>query len=137
MWLQVELASPTTVTELQFDSTAIPGLGGGSGPGRGGAPAGRAAGAAPGAEPAAGPPVPPPPPPVTDYPRGYSVTTSLDGTTWGKPIAQGKGSASRMVVTLPPTRAKFIRITQTDTTPNAPHWSMSILRVYEVPGAAR
>jgi len=31
------------VTELQFDSTAVPGLGGGSGPGRGAAPAAAAA----------------------------------------------------------------------------------------------
>jgi glucosylceramidase len=74
---------------------------------------------------------------VTEYPRGYSVTTSLDGRTWGKPVAQGKGTAAHMVIVLPPTRAKFIRITQTDATPNAPDWSMSLLRVYEVPGAAR
>jgi hypothetical protein len=74
---------------------------------------------------------------VTDYPRGYSVTTSLDGTTWSRPVAQGKGVAAHMAIVLPPTRAKFVRITQTDTTPNAPTWSMSLLRIYEVPNAAR
>jgi mono/diheme cytochrome c family protein len=127
MWLQVELAAPLTVTELQFDSTAIPGLGGGSGvPARGVAAGGAAA---PAAAPA--------PAAVTDYPRGYSVTTSLDGTTWSRPIAQGKGVASHMVIVLPPTRAKFIRITQTDATASAPMWSMSVLRVFELPSAAR
>ncbi|MEO8480796.1 MAG: c-type cytochrome [Acidobacteriota bacterium] len=132
MWIQVELPSALTVTELQFDSTAIPGLGGGSGPGRGAAPAATAAAGA-----AAAAPAPAAPPPVSDYPRGYSVTTSLDGTTWGKPVAQGKGSASHMAVVLPPTRAKFIRISQTDTMSNPPNWSMSVLRVYEVPSGAR
>jgi hypothetical protein len=133
MWVQVELPAPLTVAELQFDSSAVAGRGGGSGgPGRGAA---RAGGAGAGA--AAGPPAVQPPPPVTDYPRGYSVTTSLDGTTWSRPIAQGKGTGSHMVIVLLPTRAKLIRITQTDTTPNAPTWSMSSLRLYEVPSAAR
>jgi hypothetical protein len=130
MWLQVELPTPTTVVELQFDSSAVAGRGGGSGTGNG-----RAQAAAPGV--AGAPAAPPVAPPVTDYPRGYSVTTSLDGTTWSKPIAQGKGVPSHMVIVLPPTRAKFVRVTETDATPNAPTWSMANLRVYEVPGAAK
>jgi hypothetical protein len=129
MWLQVELPAPVTVTEVQFDSTAIPGLGGGSGPSRGGA---RGAAAGRGAAPVA-----PPAPGVTDYPRGYRITTSLDGTTWSRPVAQGKGSASHMVITFAPTRAKFVRITQTDTTPDAPVWSMSVLRLYELTTVGR
>jgi glucosylceramidase len=74
---------------------------------------------------------------VTDYPRGYSVTTSLDGSAWSQPVAEGQGTASHMTVVLPPTRAKFVRITQTDTPPGAPKWSMSNLRVYEVAETAR
>jgi len=149
MWLQVELPVATTVTEVQFDSTAVAGRGGGganggragAGGGRGAAGGGRGAvpdpatptaGAAPGAGAAAAAQAPALP---TDYPRGYSVTTSTDGTTWSRPVAQGKGIATRMNIVIPPTRAKFVRITQTDTTPNAPAWSLSNLRLYEAASA--
>jgi hypothetical protein len=30
-------------------------------------------------------------------------------------------------------RAKFVRITQTDTVPDAPEWSVSNLRIYQAP----
>jgi mono/diheme cytochrome c family protein len=129
MWVQMELPAPTTVVELQFDSTGVTGLGGGSG-----TPSGGRAQAAAGRGRAAGPPAAPA---VTEYPRGYSVTTSIDGTTWSKPIAQGKGSPSHMVIVLPPTRATFVRITPTDTTPNAPTWAVANLRLYDVPAAGK
>ena len=35
-----------------------------------------------------------------------------------------------------PTQAKFVRITQTDTTADAPAWSVRNLRIYEAPSAA-
>ena len=65
------------------------------------------------------------------------MTTSLDGTTWSRPAAQGKGTGSRMNIVIPATRAKFVRITQTDTTPGAPAWALSNLRLYEVTSATR
>jgi mono/diheme cytochrome c family protein len=122
MWLQVELPQPATITELQFDSLAA--ATGGRGGGR------RGAGAA-----AAGPP-PAPPAPIYGYPRGYSVQTSLDGTSWGKAVAEGKGEGARTAVTFAPVRARFVRITQTETVPDAPNWSISNLRIYEAPAAA-
>lgn len=39
-------------------------------------------------------------------------------------------------ITLPPPRAKFLRITQTDTVADAPPWSIRNLRIYEAPAAA-
>ena len=114
MWVTVELAQPTVVSELQFESAAI---GGGRG-GRG----------APGAT--------PPPAPVVGFPRGYTVQVSTDGTNWGKPVAEGKGASARTIITLPPTRAKFLRVTQTESVPDAPPWSIRNLRVYEAPAAA-
>ena len=104
MWLQVELPQPVTLTEVQFESSpvaldaqpAVPGaptrtgLGGPAHPG-----------------------APPPPPPLPGYPRGYQVQVSMDGTTWGKPVAKGKGTGARTDVTFAPVRAKFVRITQT------------------------
>jgi mono/diheme cytochrome c family protein len=109
MWFQVELAQPAMLTEVEFDSPGPPaGRGGG---GRGGAAA-----------------TPPPLP----YPRGYRVEVSMDGAKWGKPVAEGKGSGVRSSITVAPVRAKFVRISQTDTVENAPNWAVANLRIYEV-----
>jgi len=67
------------------------------------------------------------------YPRGYTVEVSADGKTWGKPVAQGKGDGARTTITFAPTRAKFLRITQTETVADAPVWSIRNLRIYEGP----
>ena len=48
-----------------------------------------------------------------------------------KPVAEGKGSGTRTAITFAPARARFIRITQTDTVENAPNWAIANLRVYE------
>ena len=71
------------------------------------------------------------------YPRGYSVQTSADGKTWSKPVAEGKGDGVRTTITFTPARAKFVRITQTETVSDAPSWSVSNLRVYEAPSASK
>ena len=76
-------------------------------------------------------------PAMVGYPRGYSVQSSLDGTTWSQPLAEGKGEGSRTSVTFAPTRARFLRITQTATVTDAPNWSITGLRVYEAPAAAQ
>jgi mono/diheme cytochrome c family protein len=126
MWLTVELAQPALIDELQFESTASGG--GRSGRGRFGGPGGR--GAAPGAAPGA-----PAPAPVVGYPRGYTVQVSMDGNSWS-PVAEGKGDGARTTVAFRPTRAKFVRITQTDSVPDAAPWSVRNLRIYEAPAAA-
>jgi beta-glucosidase len=69
------------------------------------------------------------------YPRGYSVQTSLDGKSWSKPVATGKGDGPRTTITFPATRAKFVRITQTDSVADAPGWSIRNLRVFEARAA--
>ena len=119
MWFQIELPQPVMVTELEFDSPAPTGRGGGGG--RGAAPA--AGGAAP-----AGPVIP--------FPRGYRVELSVDGKAWGKPVAEGKARGAHTNITFAPARAKFVRITQTDTVENAPNWAMANVRLYE-PGPGK
>jgi mono/diheme cytochrome c family protein len=133
MWLQIELPQPATITEIQFESSAaainaepiVPGapprtgLGGGGG-GRG---------AAPGAAPAPAPPAPP-----VGYPRGYQIQVSMDGTTWGRPVAQGASTGSSTDITFAPTRAKFVRLTLTAAAPDAPV-TIQKLKLYE-PGTA-
>ena len=48
-----------------------------------------------------------------DFPRGYKVELSADGTTWSKPVAEGKGGGAITDIPFAPAKAKFIRITQT------------------------
>jgi mono/diheme cytochrome c family protein len=109
MWFAIELPQPVMVTEVQFDSIAAQARGRG-GPGA----------AAPG-------------PPAIGYPRGYSVQVSADGKTWSKTVAEGKGDGAHTTISFAPASAKFVRITQTDTAPDAPPWSIRNLRIYEAP----
>ena len=122
MWFQIELPEPVMLTEIQFNSSAQAG-------GRGGVPGGRITG--PGAAPAAAPAAP-----RVGFPRGYRVQVSMDGKTWGAPAAEGEGRGSMTAIAFRPVRAKFVRITQTATTENAPAWSILRLRLYQAPGTA-
>ena len=63
-----------------------------------------------------------------DYPRGYDVTLSTDGTNWGKPVASGKGSGAVTNIAFAPAKAKFIRIKQTGT--DGLFWSVHELQVF-------
>jgi mono/diheme cytochrome c family protein/glucose/arabinose dehydrogenase len=138
MWFQVELPQATQIAEVQFESgvvapenvATVPGapvrtaVGGGRG--RGAQGAGGAAGA----------PVAPPPPPAparSGYPRGYKLEVSSDGTTW-KTVAEGKGTGTATRIAFAPVRAKFVRITQTAATADAPPWMIQRFSLYDVAG---
>jgi len=73
------------------------------------------------------------PPPVSTYPRGYRVQLSLDGQTWSDPVAEGAGTPGVTVIPFAPVTARFVRIMQTTSVPDAPPWSMRLLRLYEAP----
>jgi mono/diheme cytochrome c family protein len=159
MWFQVELPQAVALTEIQFDSTAAGGRGGGAGRGGRGAAAGElppGAAAPPGAAPAAAPPAAPgvaapqglppaarggfggpPNPEAVGYPRGYSVTVSTNGTSWSAPVATGEGTGQSTVINFAPVQAKFVRITQTATVEGAPPWSMQRLRLFTAPSTAK
>jgi mono/diheme cytochrome c family protein/glucose/arabinose dehydrogenase len=111
MWFQIELPQPVNVTELEFDSPAPAAARGGG--------AGRAGGG------------PAPAPPQPTFPRGYQVEVSLDGVKWGKPVVMGKGSGVRTSIAFAPQRAKFVKVTQTDTLTEPSNWVISSLKVYE------
>ncbi|MCC7042232.1 MAG: discoidin domain-containing protein [Acidobacteria bacterium] len=116
MFLQIAMDAPVQLTEVQID-TPVPGFGrGGRGGGRGGAPG-----------------APAPAPPAPGFARGYQLQVSMDGSRWTT-VAAGEGSAGTTVVQLKqPTRARFVRINQTATTPDAPAWSIQRVRLYQVP----
>lgn len=63
----------------------------------------------------------------TEYPRGWSVQVSNNGTTWGAPIATGTGSGRVTTIVVPQTTARYARITQTGST--TARWSIAELTV--------
>lgn len=150
MWYEVELPQPTQVAEVTFESgivapeniSTVPGAPvrtaiGGGGRGRGGrggpgAPGASGAPARAGAPAANAEPAPPPAPPKSGYPRGYKVEVSTDGTSW-KTVAEGKGTGTATRIAFAPVRAKFVKITQTADTPDAPPWMIQRFSLYDVP----
>jgi len=117
MWYQVELPKPVNVTEIQFDS-GPPG-------GRSGRGGGRGIGGGRGG-----------PPPFGSYPAGYQVQVSMDGKSWGKPVAEGIGTGTPTIITFRPVQAKFVRVTQTGTAENEAAWSVLNFRIYASGGSA-
>lgn len=70
---------------------------------------------------------------ANDYPRGYQVYVSLDGTNWGSAVATGTGSAiTRATFATQP--ARFIRATQTGSSGSF-WWSIAEFNVYGVAGS--
>ena len=118
MWLQVELPEAATVTELSFESAIATVQ---TGPAVRGAPTRSEFGNVEG---------------VPGFPRGYQVQFSMDGTTWGSPVAEGQGTGAQTLISFAPARAKFVRITQTATADNAPPLSIRRLRLF-TPGSGR
>ena len=72
----------------------------------------------------------------SDYPRGYEVALSPDGTTWGKPVATGKNGSAVTDIAFAPAKAKFIKITQTGSV-NGLFWSIHELQIFAAADAAR
>ena len=125
MWFQIELTAPVDLTEIQFESVPPPPV-----QGRG------AVAMVPGAPTrsveargVSGWTIVKPTGPV-GFPRAYQVQTSVDGVSWSRPVAQGEGAA-QTIVSFPPVRARFVRITQTATAADAPQWTIQKLRLFE------
>jgi len=69
---------------------------------------------------------------INDYPAGYQVNVSTNGTSWGSPVASGtstQGVAS-MTITFSAQTARYIRITQTTTGVTGNWWSIDEFNVY-------
>jgi glucosylceramidase len=62
-----------------------------------------------------------------DYPRGWTVSTSDDGTTW-RAVASGTGAGQLTNVDVRRTAARFVRVTQTGS--SGSWWSVADLRLY-------
>jgi len=66
--------------------------------------------------------------------RGYDVQVSMDGKTWGAPVAQGQGTGTPTIITFKPVQAKFVRVTQTGKATDTASWSVLNFRVFAAPG---
>jgi glucosylceramidase len=64
-----------------------------------------------------------------DYPRGYSVTVSNDGTNWSSPVATGAGSGQITTIGLDGRPVRYARITLTASDPND-WWSVADVRAF-------
>ncbi|MFG1907108.1 discoidin domain-containing protein [Kribbella sp. NPDC048928] len=62
-----------------------------------------------------------------DYAHGYEVAVSNDGSHW-KTVASGVSTGQLSTISVRPTHARFIRVTQTGSAAN--WWSLADLRVY-------
>ncbi len=66
---------------------------------------------------------------ANDYPRGYTVAISKNGTEWEKPLLTGKGNgAVTELLFAKPVKTKFIRISQTGAAKGS-FWSIHELSV--------
>ena len=126
MWLQIEMPQPTMVTEVLFESSAVPVV---TEPIVPGAPPRTQPGG--GARGAGAPDAAPPTVNPIGFPRAYEISISMDGTNWGAPIARGQASGASTRVAFAPVRARFVRLTQTATTDGAPPLAIQRLRIFE------
>ncbi|WP_327638859.1 discoidin domain-containing protein [Kribbella sp. NBC_00482] len=62
-----------------------------------------------------------------DYAHGQSVAVSNDGNHW-RTVADGTSNSQLTTIDLPPTRARYVRVTQTGTAGN--WWSLADVRIY-------
>ncbi|HEY5583697.1 MAG TPA: RICIN domain-containing protein [Ruminiclostridium sp.] len=71
-----------------------------------------------------------------DYPRGYQIYVSNDGTNWGSAIASGAGISDNLDITLDASYscqiARYIKIVQTGSASN--WWGINEVNVYGTPG---
>lgn len=64
-----------------------------------------------------------------DYPRGYNVYVSADGTNWGTAIANGTGIGQKVQISFPAQVFRYLKVEQTGTS-STNWWSIAELRVY-------
>jgi glucosylceramidase len=63
-----------------------------------------------------------------DYPRGYAVQVSDDGTRWTGSVATGAGTGQITTIAMPPAAIRFVRVTLTASSGN--WWSVADVRAY-------
>lgn len=68
-----------------------------------------------------------------DYARGYAVSLSSDGTTWGDPVASGIGSGPVEHVSFPRQAARYVKVVQTGN--SSSWWSIAEFTAADTDGS--
>ena len=63
-----------------------------------------------------------------DFPVGYAVTVSFDGTDWSAPVATGSGSGQITAISLDGRPVRYVRVTLTAS--SSSWWSVADIRAY-------
>lgn len=63
-----------------------------------------------------------------DYARGYEVYVSLDGQSWGEPVAAGQGDGPVVTAAFPLQTARYLKVVQTGT--DSHWWSIHDVKVF-------
>jgi glucosylceramidase len=63
-----------------------------------------------------------------DYPVGYAVTVSRDGTNWSAPVATGAGTGQLTTISLDGRPVRYVRVTLTAS--SGSWWSVADVRAY-------
>ncbi|MDP1586428.1 MAG: discoidin domain-containing protein, partial [Prosthecobacter sp.] len=64
-----------------------------------------------------------------DYARQFKIELSANGTQWGAPVMEGKGAALAEIIFKAPQKARFVRITQTGSSPSP--WGINELVLFK------
>ncbi len=100
MWFQIEVPAQVSFTELSFQSRPIH-------PPRGSNEL-----------------------PRQTAPQSYKIEVSTDGQNWSDPILEGDCQESFNHLVFPPTKGKFLRITQTAAPGHEAPWRMESLKIF-------
>ncbi len=68
-------------------------------------------------------------PSTGDYPSGYTVSVSTNGSNWTQ-VAAGTGSAQLVTVTFPPQTAQYVQVVLTQGNATGNWWSIAELNVW-------
>lgn len=66
---------------------------------------------------------------TSDYPRGYSVSTSRDGSDWTPVVPAAHGDGQFTTADLDGAAIRYVRITLTESAPDS-WWSVADVRAY-------
>lgn len=65
---------------------------------------------------------------TSEFPRGYEVYVSNDGTNWGSAIAAGAGGSQSTTISFPSQVARYFRVVQTANSSES--WSLTEINIY-------
>jgi|SoiMethySBSTD1v2_1073268.scaffolds.fasta_scaffold1429032_2 hypothetical protein len=60
----------------------------------------------------------------------------MNGATWTE-VASGQATGANVTIPFTPTQTRFVKVTQTGSVENAPVWSITQLRLFEIKTAGR